>query len=64
MYKIPLNALRGFSRGEVLLLNWFTKSFKFSEGFNKKELSLFQVLTGLLLLWKLLTHMETFYYFS
>ena len=46
------------SSGEALLLNWFSKIFKFSEGFNKRELSLFKVLTCWLSLWKLLAHME------
>ena len=42
------------SSGEGLLLNWLTRSFNFSEGFNKREASLFIVLPGLLLLLKLI----------
>ena len=37
------------SSGEALLLNWLTKSFKFSKGLNKREASLFVVLPGSLL---------------
>ena len=40
------------------LLDWFNKRFKFYEGFSKRELSWFKILTGLLLLRKLLTHIN------